>query len=128
MNPMPVRSIDFAGLGMHEMSLAESMIELVEAAAERAQAVVVRRVVLEVGQLASVDVAALQFCFEVVAKGGVARDAMLEIKVVAGQGCCSDCGQTVALPDRLAGCPACGSYRVEPTAGTGLRVCEIEIE
>lgn len=113
---------------MHEMSLAEGIIQLVEETARREAARTVRRVVLEIGQLAAVDGEALRFCFDAVAAGGVARGATLEMIAVPGAGRCADCGRTVPLPERLAGCPACGGYRVTPTAGTALRVREIEIE
>ena len=113
---------------MHEMSLAEGILQLIEDATRGQD---VRRVVavhVEIGQLASVEVDALRFCFDVVMKDTVAEHARLEITEVPGSGRCTDCGQTVPLDDRLAACPFCGGFRVQVTGGTEMRVKELEVE
>lgn len=113
---------------MHEMSLAESMIELVEDTAKRENARRVKRVVLEIGSLSCIAPDALQFCFDAVTRGGVADGATLDILTVPGEGQCTQCAAIVPLRERYDSCPMCGDYRVQPTAGTGMRVKEIEIE
>lgn len=113
---------------MHEMSLAEGIIQLVEDTARREGAQRVKTVVLEIGQLSSVEPEALRFCFDVVTKHGVADGAALEIVAVAGSGWCLPCGETVALAELYGACPRCGSHQVQPTGGTEMRVKEIEIE
>jgi hydrogenase nickel incorporation protein HypA/HybF len=113
---------------MHEMSLVESIIELVEDTAKREHARRVKRVVLEIGELSCVAPDALQFCFDAVTRGGVADGAILDILAVPGEGQCMQCAAIVPLRELYDSCPACGAYRVQPTAGTGMRVKEIEIE
>lgn len=113
---------------MHEMSLAEGIIELVEDAARREGARRVGLVVVEIGQLAAVEPEALRFCFAAVARGSVVEAAVLDIVDVPGTGCCPDCAATVALSERWAVCPACGGGLVQATGGTGMRVREIGIE
>lgn len=113
---------------MHEMSLAEGIIELVEDTARREHATRVSLIVLEIGQLASVEPEALRFCFDAITRGGVADGATLEIVTVPGAGWCSECAATVPLDERWRDCPRCGSAQVEPTAGTEMRLREIAIE
>ena len=113
---------------MHEMSLAEGIIQLVEETARREQAQRVKLVVLEIGQLSSVEPEALRFCFDVVTKNGLADGAALEIVDVPGSGWCLPCGQTVAISELYGACPQCGSHQVQATGGTEMRVKEIEIE
>ncbi len=113
---------------MHEMSLAEGIIQLVEDTARREQAQRVKLVVLEIGKLSSVAPDALRFCFDVVSKNGVADGAVLEIVDIPGSGWCLPCGQTVAISELYGACPQCGSHQVQPTGGTDMRVKEIEIE
>ena len=48
---------------MHEMSLAESVLQLVEETAIREKAQRVKLVVLEIGRLSSVEPEAMRFCF-----------------------------------------------------------------
>ena len=113
---------------MHEMSLAEGVLQLVEETARREGAAQVKTVVLEIGRLSSVEPEALRFCFEAVTRGSLADGATLEILDVPGAGLCIACGQTVALEEIYGACPACGSHQVQATAGTEMRVKEIEIE
>lgn len=113
---------------MHELSLAESMLQIVEAAAEREGARRVRRIVLEIGRLACVEVDALCFCFASVAADGPAAGADLDIVDIPGAGICDDCGASAPMDAPYGECPACGGYRMRPTAGTAMRVSDIEIE
>lgn len=63
---------------MHEMSLAEHVREIIEDAADAQGFRRVRRIVLEIGELAAVETEALQFCLDVVLEGSVAAGAQLE--------------------------------------------------
>jgi len=113
---------------MHEMSIAEGILQLVEETARREKAQRVGLVVLEIGQLASVEVEALRFCFDVAMRDSVAEGARLEIVETPGVGWCLDCNRSVALREKLGTCPQCGSFRVQVTGGTEMRVLELEIE
>lgn len=113
---------------MHEMSLAEGVIQLVEDTARREAAQRVSLVVLEIGRLSSVEPEALRFCFDVVSKGGIADGAQLEIIATPGQGWCMPCGENVPLAELFGACPKCGSHQVQATGGTEMRVKEIGIE
>jgi hydrogenase nickel incorporation protein HypA/HybF len=113
---------------MHEMSLAESVLQLVEETARREQAQRVKLVVLEIGRLSTVEPEALKFCFDAVTRGSIAADAALEIVDVAGSGWCMECAATVPMQEVYGLCPQCGSPQVQATGGTEMRVREIEIE
>jgi hydrogenase nickel incorporation protein HypA/HybF len=112
---------------MHEMSLAEGVVQLIEDAV-RAQAFSkVTTVWLEIGQLAAVEIEAMRFCFDAVARGSVAEGAQLEIVEAPGSGWCTQCSASVALSDALCACPQCGGYQVQVTGGTQMRVRELEV-
>jgi hydrogenase nickel incorporation protein HypA/HybF len=113
---------------MHEMSLAEGILQLIEETTRGENLKRVSAVYLELGQLASVEVEALRFCFDAVVRDSVADGARLEIIDTPGTGWCLDCSQSVPMTDKLSGCPRCGSYRVQVTGGTEMRVKELEIE
>ena len=112
---------------MHELSLVESMLELIEAAAKAQNFSRVRVVWLEIGCLACVEPDALRFCFDAVTRNTVAQDARLEIVEIPGCGICSDCASTHPQRNLLDPCPACGSYRVEVSGGSGMRVKELDV-
>lgn len=112
---------------MHELALAENVVQLVEAAARREKARRVRTVILEIGALAAVEPDALRFCFGAAARGSLADGAALEIIDIPGAGECPTCRQPVAMQARWDICPSCGAA-VEANSGTGMRVLEIDID
>ena len=113
---------------MHEMSLAEGIRSIVESAARDGGFSRVTRVVLEIGALSAVEKDALRFCFDAVMRVTVAGGAVVEMIDLPGAGLCVQCGRNVPIAARYDACPACGSYRVQPTAGMEMRVRELEVE
>jgi hydrogenase nickel incorporation protein HypA/HybF len=112
---------------MHEMSLAEGMLQLVEDGARQHAASAVKAVWLEVGALSHVEVDALRFCFDAVTRGTVAQGARLEIVATPGAAWCMPCGERVALARLGDACPSCGGHQLHVVQGEDLRVREIEI-
>ncbi|MCX7627620.1 MAG: hydrogenase maturation nickel metallochaperone HypA [Methylophilaceae bacterium] len=113
---------------MHELSLAEHVLQLMEEAAARQGFSRVRGVWLEIGQLAAVEVEALRFAFESVARGSLADGAALHVIELPGQGWCARCAATVHVGEQPAACPRCGSPGVQILGGTEMRVKELEVE
>lgn len=113
---------------MHELALAEEIIQLVEAQARRDAFARVTRVRLVIGALAQVEAEALQFGFESVRRGTVADGATLEIDRPAGTAHCLACDSEVPLERRGDACPRCGSSQVLITGGEELRVAELEVQ
>lgn len=112
---------------MHEMSLAEGILRIVEDTALREGAKQVRLVVVEVGRLSAVMPEALRFCFESVVRDSVAEGAALQIVDIDGAGWCMPCGCEVALASSYDACPRCGSAQLQLIRGTEMRVRELEI-
>lgn len=113
---------------MHEMSLAESVLRIIEDEAQAQHFRRVRSVTLEIGKLAAVEPEAMRFAFAAVIRDTLAAGALLQLIETAGQGCCADCGATVQMDEPLALCPQCGSGRVHVTGGDRMRVLELEVE
>ncbi len=113
---------------MHEMSLAESVLQIIEDTAHAQQFTHVRTVVLEIGALSAVEPEAMRFCFDAVTRGSMAEGAKLEIIEIPGTGWCMECGKSVTLNERYGLCPHCGDARVEITGGNELRVKDLEVE
>ena len=112
---------------MHEMALAESMLDIVESAARGNGGTTVRTVWLEIGALSHVAPDALRFCFDAVTRGTKADGARLEIITTPGLAWCMPCGETVPLAQLGDPCPQCGSYQLTVAQGGDMRVKEIEI-
>ncbi|PDT36631.1 MULTISPECIES: hydrogenase maturation nickel metallochaperone HypA [Sinorhizobium] len=112
---------------MHEMSLMESVIEIVCETARLNGARQVQSIRLDVGVLSHVDPDALLFCYEAVRHGTLAGRAKLEINRIAGEGWCLDCGKKVALQKRFGPCPGCGRHRIQITAGDEMKIRDMEV-
>ncbi len=113
---------------MHEMSLAEGVLQVIEDSARANGFTRVKTVWLEIGALAGVEVEAMRFCFDAVVKGTLADGTRLEIIETEGQGWCMPCSKTVPISQRYDPCPHCGGYQIQPTGGLELKVRELEVE
>ena len=110
---------------MHEMSIAESVLGLVEETARREGLLRVKEVRLEIGRLAAVELEALRFCFDAVVRGSVAEGAALAIDETPGTAWCFGCSATVAVEARGDLCPRCGSAQLQVNGGTEMRVKDL---
>ncbi|MDD2878668.1 MAG: hydrogenase maturation nickel metallochaperone HypA [Acidiphilium sp.] len=113
---------------MHEMSIAESLVELIEEAGRNQRFLRVRQIRVKLGALGHVEPEALRFCFDAVSQGTIAESAELDLEMVAGEGWCASCSRTVPISERYDLCPVCGQDHVRMTAGDELRLAELEVE
>lgn len=112
---------------MHEMSLAESVREIIEDAARTQGFKCVKTVWLEIGRLSCVEKAAMCFCFDAAMKDSIAEGARLEIVETPGQGRCPQCGCETRIATLYEACPQCGSHGMQVIAGDAMRVKELEV-
>lgn len=113
---------------MHEMSLAEGVVQIVEDYARRESFRRVKAVWLEIGRLSGVEMEAMRFCFEAATRSTVAEGATLEILETPGSAWCLQCSEPVSVAARYDPCPRCGGYQLQVTGGTEMRVKELEVE
>lgn len=113
---------------MHELSLAGGILRVVEDAAAREPFRRVRRLMLEAGALAGVELRALRFALEALAPGSVLDGALIEIEQTPGTAWCMPCGRSIEIAARTEPCPHCGRWQLTPTGGTELKVRELIVE
>lgn len=113
---------------MHEMSICESILSVIEQQAVAQSFNKVNMVRLEIGPLAGVELQALRFSFDVVTRGGIADGAKLEVIELPVEGWCMPCARSVRVKERYNPCPECGSYQVQITGGDELRIKEMEVD
>ncbi len=114
---------------MHEMSLTEGVVRILEDQAVQHGFTKVKTVWLEIGELSQAVPDSMLFCFGIIAKGSsVAAEARLEIVRTPGRAYCLDCADTVAIASRIDPCPRCGGHNLAVTGGEDMRVKELEVE
>lgn len=113
---------------MHEVSLCQSIVDLVVQCARREGFTRVTRITLDIGAAAAVEIDALRFCFPMIAETTLARDAEMCIETIPLRARCRSCGGEYAPENLAAPCPACGVYGPEFLAGRELRVRSFDAE
>ncbi len=92
---------------MHEATLAENILNIALEAARQNHAAKVFKVGLTLGDMAGVEVEALNLSFDVLKKDTSAEDAELVIKRVPISATCNQCGKTFRLERYNFFCPDC---------------------
>ncbi len=112
---------------MHELSLCEDLLKLLQERADTDNFNKVINIRLEVGILSCIEPEALQLAFHAVVKNSVAESATLEIEKVNGQGWCDRCAMNTAITQRFDPCPICGYSPLEIRQGDKMRIKYIEV-
>jgi len=112
---------------MHELSIAQSILEIVEQHLPPGKNAAVRSVKLKIGDLTAIVPDSLEFCFSAITMGSPLEGAKLDIEHVPVMGECRDCGEQCLVKDNIFVCPSCRSGNLTVVAGRELQVTEIEL-
>ncbi len=113
---------------MHEFSLCNSVMRIIERQASATGFARVNSVRLEIGALANVEIDALRFSFAATSRGTIADGARLEIIETPAYAWCPECAGEVIVKSRIEGCPVCAATLVNLRGGDMLHVREMEVE
>jgi hydrogenase nickel incorporation protein HypA/HybF len=113
---------------MHELSIAQSVLEAVRAEAARRPGARVCKVGLRVGELAGLEPEALRFGFEVLVRGTDLEPLQLEIEHCPQRQRCPQCGNEFNVRDYEVTCPKCGTAGTVCIGGDELEIAYLEIE
>jgi hydrogenase nickel incorporation protein HypA/HybF len=112
---------------MHELSIAQSIFEIVESAVPPEQAGSVRTIRVRVGRSSGVLADSLDFCFGVLVADTPLKGARLEIDDVPTVFECRECSHRFQVQELALPCPSCGGSDLALLSGTELQVAEIEL-
>ena len=112
---------------MHELSIAQSIVELAEEQARNHQAQCIEELELEIGSLAGIEWQALEFALETCVKETLLENAHIVRHIISGEGRCGDCETAFPVDTLFSSCPACGSYAVKIIKGKELRINSIVV-
>jgi hydrogenase nickel incorporation protein HypA/HybF len=113
---------------MHELSIANSLVEIATEHATGAGADKVISVTIRVGALSCVHESALDFSFELITEGTLLEGAKLNFIEVPVSIYCEKCQQEVELPGiQRFRCPVCDTPSADIRQGNELDVESIEV-
>lgn len=113
---------------MHELSIAQSLLDAAVAEARRAQATRVTRLHCRIGDLRMVNGELLAEAFEVVRCGTLCESAELSIERTYLQARCSRCERAFDVRNWDWCCPRCGVEGTLLGGGDELEITSIEAE
>jgi len=110
---------------MHELSVANSILDLVRPYVPEGTPVLAVRV--RIGDLSGVVAESLEFCWTAIVPETPLRGARLEIEKIPFRVKCEECGEESESSYGLAMCPRCNSARTRVLSGTEMEVLDIEL-
>jgi len=113
---------------MHELSIAQSLVQMACDHAEMQGAKTVRRICVRLGVLSGM-LRPLYFCFESSSRGSACEGAILEIEEVPLTVYCPRCDETKAPGSRYSfACPTCSTPTPKVITGREMQLVSIEVE
>ncbi len=113
---------------MHEMGIANSVLEAVKTEMRRYPGTYPCRVGLRIGELAAIDQEALRFCFEAMVHETDLESLELGIEFCPRRHRCHDCRHEFIVHDYDSRCPQCTSLVTTCISGDELELAYLEVE
>jgi hydrogenase nickel incorporation protein HypA/HybF len=112
---------------MHELSIAQNLVELAVETAEKIRMKRVQALHLKLGVLSGVVKESLEFSFDVVIQGTPLEGAMLVIEEVPLKVFCPACQQARVLSEPFPmRCPVCGTKTSKVLEGREIQLSALE--
>ena len=105
---------------MHEMSIAEGLIQSVLAAANQHNATRIERVEIDVGQMRLIVPDAMRLAWQVITEGTIAAGSELIVVEIPMAARCKKCGREFAPKIDEYLCPDCGQADVDILTGDDI--------
>jgi hydrogenase nickel incorporation protein HypA/HybF len=114
---------------VHELSIAEGILDQVERLAAHHHATRVDAVEIETGVMRMVEHGALRSAFEVVTKGTIAEGAELAITDIPVAARCRSCGAEYDARGQFDfTCPSCGKAAADVVRGNDIILASVEMD
>jgi len=113
---------------MHEMGIANSVLEAVRTETRRYPGSYPCKVGVRVGEMAAIDQDALRFCFEAIIQETDLASLELAIEFCPRRHRCQGCGREFVVHDYDSRCPQCASLETTCISGDELELAYLEVE
>lgn len=112
---------------MHELSLAEALIEQATEILKKEHASGVKSITVAIGKLSGVERDAFEFAFPIVAENTLLKESELVIEEIPVKVLCFDCSLTGTAEPPVLQCSRCGSGNVKVVDGRDFTLKSMEI-
>jgi hydrogenase nickel incorporation protein HypA/HybF len=112
---------------MHELAIAQNILEIVQQSVPEEKAPWVRWVRMRIGPLSGVVADSLDFCFSAIISETKMPNARLAIEQLPMILRCKNCQNEFRTDDLAFLCPACQGSSLELVSGKEMEIVEIEL-
>jgi hydrogenase nickel incorporation protein HypA/HybF len=112
---------------MHELAVTESILNIAQEHARKAQARQVTDIHLVIGALSSLVDDSVQFYWDIISQDTLCAGAKLHFQREPAELLCLGCGNKYQLDQELIPCPTCQSFQVKVISGDQFWLDSIEI-
>lgn len=113
---------------MHELAIAESIVQAVNTHATARQAEQVTSVRVRIGEANAVVSESLIFCFELLASSvPLLANATLQVEIIPHRARCRRCEREFAVDHFVVQCPQCETWDADVISGTEFLIQDMEI-
>jgi hydrogenase nickel incorporation protein HypA/HybF len=113
---------------MHEMGIANSVLEAVRTEMLRHPGTYPTKVCVRIGELTAVDEESLRFCFEAISRETDLESLRLEVEICPRRHRCLACRREFTVHHYDFRCPQCGSPETQCCGGDELELGYLEVE
>ena len=113
---------------MHEMSIAQNLIAILEDEMVKNKASRLRAVRLNIGEMSGIVPEALKTCFEIITAKSNMKGAVLKMDIAPLIGYCRKCEEEFKIMEYDFSCPECDSTDIDIISGREMNIVEIEVD
>ena len=113
---------------MHEMSIAQSIIDIVNDTLAEDEKDKLKEIVVDIGELVAVVPDSLQFCYDTIVTDTIYHKAVLTINIIPLKIKCNNCNIESKIEKYAFLCPECESSHVNVLSGEELNIRYLEVE
>jgi len=113
---------------MHELSIAQNVLEIVSEQCTRSGHSKIDSVNLRIGRASGIMPDALIFAFNAIKPDSIARDAVMNIEEVPVTGLCNDCASRFTVEEEyILNCPVCRGNSFRIMSGREMDIIDMEV-
>ena len=113
---------------MHEFSVVQSLLDLIEKHALENKAKSVSKVVIKVGKMSGIEPHLLKIAFDTFKEKTICENAKLEMVIQDVIAKCEDCNKDFTIENNRFICPFCNSYNLQIVDGEDMYLMSLELD
>ncbi len=113
---------------MHEFSVVQSLLDLIEKNAYENNAKAVSKVVVKIGKMSGIEPHLLKIAFDTFKEKTICENAELEMIIQDVIARCEDCNKDFTVENNKFICPFCNSYNLKILDGEDMYLLQIELD